>query len=166
MVGKHLRQASTILAMILGLGLAAAAPALQSVDELGFATLDAKTAALVDYRGQIVVLNLWAVWCSPCLIEIPHLVALQDSLEAGDATVIGLSIDSGSASAIQRFWQRRLQIEPNYPLWLATAEQARELFDARTYPTTLIIDREGKLRQTLIGLQTKADLLTAINAIR
>ena len=159
-------QVATRLLLILVLMLAGAGQAAASASDQHFESLDGRESTLANYRGQIVVLNLWAVWCSPCLIEIPHLVALQDSLEAGDATVIGLSIDSGSASAIQRFWQRRLQIEPNYPLWLATAEQARELFDARTYPTTLIIDREGKLRQTLIGLQTKADLLTAINAIR
>lgn len=164
MANGYIRRSAGILALILALGLAGLALANDS--EKGFETLDGGTAALGDYRGQIVVLNLWAVWCSPCLIEIPHLVALQDSLEAGDATVIGLSIDSGSPSAISRFWERRLQITPNYPLWLGTAEQARQHFDARTYPTTLIIDRNGQVRQTLIGLQTKSDLKAAISAIR
>lgn len=158
-------QAVSLVALLF-LGLMASSAMARDFHEVSFETLDGQYASLTDYRGQIVVLNLWAVWCSPCLIEIPHLVALQDSLTEGDATIIGLSIDSGSAAAIQRFWTRRLQIEPNYPLWLGTVEQARDYFNARTYPTTLIIDRQGEIRQTLIGLQTRTDLETAINALR
>ncbi|MCC5865442.1 MAG: TlpA family protein disulfide reductase [Wenzhouxiangella sp.] len=164
MANGYSRRSARILPLILALALSGLT--LADYSEKSFETLDGGTAALGDYHGQIVVLNLWAVWCSPCLIEIPHLVALQDSLEAADATVIGLSIDSGSPGAISRFWERRLQITPNYPLWLGTADQARQYFGARTYPTTLIIDRDGEVRQTLIGLQTKADLEAAINALR
>jgi len=164
MANRLIRRTASTLALFLCLGLAGWAVADYSAKS--FETLNGDTAALGDYRGQIVVLNLWAVWCSPCLIEIPHLVALQDSLETEDATVIGLAIDSGSPSAISRFWERRLQITPNYPIWLGTADQARDHFDARTYPTTLIIDRDGEVRETLIGLQTKADLAAAINALR
>lgn len=130
-----------------------------------FDTVDGGQASLSDYRGQIVILNLWAVWCSSCLMEIPHLIALQDELDAADATVIGLAIDSGSASAITRFWQRRMGMAPNFPLWMGTAEQAREHFDARTFPTTLIIDRQGQLRQTLVGLKTVDDFRHALDGL-
>lgn len=133
--------------------------------QIEFEAVDGGVASLSDYHGQIVILNLWAVWCSPCLMEIPHLVALQDELEVAEATVIGLAIDSGSASAIARFWQRRLDMEPNFPLWMGTAEQAREHFDARIFPTTLIIDRQGQLRQTLVGLQALDDFRLALAAL-
>lgn len=143
-----------------------AAPLLAEVDEratgTAFATLDGGQASLSDFRGQVVVLNLWAVWCSPCIIEIPHLVQLQPALEAVDATVIGLAVDSGSAQAIRWFWTDRLEIEPVYPLWKTSVAEAGELFGARTYPTTLIIDREGQVREHLLGLQTREDLLEAV----
>lgn len=147
--------------------LSSAAPAGSqiSIADLEFAGLDGRQASLADYHGQIVILNLWAVWCSPCLMEIPHLVALQERLPEGEITVIGLAIDSGSAAAIQRFWRRRLEIEPNYPLWMGTAEQAREWFDVHIYPTTLIIDADGQVRQTLIGLQTDEDFRRALDAL-
>ncbi len=154
---------STFLAAIL-LALAPGTMAAERAPGASFATLEeGSRASLEDFRGQVVVLNLWAVWCSPCIIEIPHLVRLQPELEAVDATVIGLAVDSGSAQAIRRFWTHRLEIEPVYPLWKTTVAEAGELFGARTYPTTLIIDREGRIREHLLGLQSREDLLEAVD---
>jgi peroxiredoxin len=155
--------ATTLIGVMISLP--ALADGNDAISAAEFETIDGGQASLSDYHGQLVILNLWAVWCSPCLMEIPHLVALQEQLTEGEATVIGLAIDSGSASAISRFWHRRLEITPNYPLWMGTAEQASDWFDARIYPTTLIIDRDGQLRQTLVGLQTKEDFHQALAAI-
>jgi thiol-disulfide isomerase/thioredoxin len=136
--------------------------AAEPASDEGFPTLNGDIAQLSDFRGQVVVFNLWAVWCSPCIIEIPHLVQLQSELEALNATVIGLAVDSGDAAAIRRFWTHRLEIEPVYPLWMGTVAEATKWFGARTYPTTLIIDREGRVREHLLGLQTREDLLAAV----
>jgi thiol-disulfide isomerase/thioredoxin len=162
MFGERLRQTLGV-ALLAGM-LAGATFAAETPDHLSFQfeTLDGQRASLADFSGQLVILNLWAIWCSPCLMEIPHLVALQDELDAGQATVIGLAIDSGTPRAIARFWERRLDMTPNYPIWMGTAEQAREHFDARIYPTTLIIDREGRVREILVGLQTEADFQRAL----
>ena len=155
----------TLYSILLILSLSAA-PLKAEVNEpatgAAFATLNGEQASLADFRGQVVVLNLWAVWCSPCIIEIPHLVRLQPEFETVDATVIGLAVDSGSAQAIRWFWTDRLEIEPVYPLWKGTVTEVGELFDASTYPTTLIIDREGRIREHLLGLQTREELLAAI----
>jgi thiol-disulfide isomerase/thioredoxin len=165
MISKRIRQWIGPAMIGVALSLPAVADRAPGFSEVEFETTHGGLASLSDYHGQVVILNLWAVWCSPCLMEIPHLVALQTQLPEGEVTVIGLAIDSGSASAINRFWQRRLDITPNYPLWMGTAEQAREWFDARLYPTTLIIDREGQVRQTLVGLQTEQDFHQALAAI-
>ena len=153
---------TTLLGPIL-IALALSAMAAERVPDTRFATLEkGSRASLEDFHGQVVVLNLWAVWCSPCIIEIPHLVRLQPELEEVGATVVGLAVDSGSAEAILRFWTRRLEIEPVYPLWKTTVDEAGELFGARTYPTTLIIDRDGRIQEHLLGLQTREDLLAAV----
>ena len=153
---------SNLLAACL-LAFAAGVMASDPAPDVSFATLEeGSSASLEAFRGQVVVLNLWAVWCSPCIIEIPHLVRLQPELEDVGATVIGLAVDSGSAEAIRRFWTARLEIDPVYPLWKTTVAEAGELFGARTYPTTLIIDRQGRIREHLLGLQTRQDLLEAV----
>ncbi|MEE9576871.1 MAG: TlpA disulfide reductase family protein, partial [Gemmatimonadota bacterium] len=53
-----------------------------------FATLDGGTASLADYRGQVVILNMWGTWCPPCRREIPELVHLQEALIGRGATVV------------------------------------------------------------------------------
>lgn len=150
--------------MLLLLAAAVAGPAL--ADDLhletGFHDLDGQAVSLADFGGQVVALNLWAVWCSPCIVEIPHLVRLQAEFSEGEATVIGLAVDSGSARAIRSFWVDRLEIDPVYPLWRGTAEEVAEAFDAHTYPTTLIIGHDGQVRERLLGLQTGEDLRAAI----
>lgn len=162
MFGKRLRQTLGVTLLAGTLAVGAQAVGASDASAFEFETLDGQRASLADFSGQLVILNLWAIWCSPCLMEIPHLVALQDELDAGQATVIGLAIDSGTPRAIARFWERRLDMTPNYPIWMGTAEQVREHFDARIYPTTLIIDRDGRVRETLVGLQTEADFQRAL----
>ena len=132
----------------------APAPAMDgegTVSDTAFESIDGRRVSLADYRGKVVVLNLWAIWCGPCIAEIPELVELQRRIEPRDATVIGLAVDSGSADQVLDFWRRRLDLEPSYPLWLGSMERAEEHFDATTVPLTLLIDREGIVRERLLG---------------
>ncbi len=145
----------------LGTGAAIAAPD-NTAPDTHFETLAGSKTGLREHHGGVVVLNFWATWCSPCLIEIPHLVDLHQRLEPLGATVIGLTLDSGDAAIIKQFWRSRLEIEPAYPLWLASVEQAGELFNVHTFPQTLLIDRDGVIRQRLIGLQTEDQLWRAL----
>lgn len=116
-----------------------------------FRSVDGDSVSLSDYRGQVVVLNLWAIWCGPCIGEIPELMEVQRRIESQGATVIGLAVDSGSADQILSFWRRRLDLEPGYPLWLASMDRADEAFEATTVPLTLLIDRDGEIRERLLG---------------
>ncbi len=130
-----------------------------------FESTDGQRFSLVDYRGQVVVLNLWAIWCGPCISEIPELVELQRRIEIEGATVIGLAVDSGSADQVLRFWRNRLDLEPSYPLWLTTMERAGELFDARTIPLTLLIDRDGIIRHRLLGAHDAETFLAELRPL-
>jgi peroxiredoxin len=137
------------LAGLLASTLALAGP--DRASHVRFESVQGHPVSLSDYRGQVVVLNLWAIWCGPCIGEIPELMALQSRIEARGATVIGLAVDSGSADQILRFWRRRLDLEPGYPLWLTSMDSADEAFDATTVPLTLLIDRDGEIRERLLG---------------
>lgn len=130
-----------------------------------FESTHGQHVSLADYRGQVVVLNLWAIWCGPCIAEIPELVELQHRIEPLGATVIGLAADSGSADQILGFWHRRLELEPNYPLWFTSMEQARTHFGATTIPLTLLIDREGVVRDRLLGAHDAQTLMERLQPL-
>ncbi|MCA1779373.1 MAG: TlpA family protein disulfide reductase [Xanthomonadaceae bacterium] len=123
------------------------------------------TESLLDYRGQTVVLNVWAIWCAPCIGEIPELVELQRRIAPRNATVVGLAVDSGAESQVLSFWRRRLELEPSYPLWLGSMEQAKEHFGAITVPLTLLIDRQGTVRERLLGAHDAETLLEKLEPL-
>lgn len=122
-----------------------------SAADAAFESTDGQAVSLADYRGQVVVLNLWAIWCGPCIAEIPELVELQRRIESRGATVIGLAVDSGKAEQVLGFWHRRLDLEPSYPLWLTSMARAEKDFGATTIPLTLLIDRDGVVRERMLG---------------
>lgn len=130
-----------------------------------FESSNGQSVSLTDYRGQVVVLNLWAIWCGPCIAEIPELVELQRRIEPHGATVIGLAADSGSADQILGFWHRRLDLEPSYPLWLTSMEEAKAHFGAATVPLTLLIDREGVVRHRLPGAHDAETLMEHVRPL-
>jgi len=137
------------VACLLAFGLACAETGRSS--DATFESVDGQAVSLSEFRGQVVVLNLWAIWCGPCIAEIPELVELQRRIEPRGATVIGLAVDSGKAEQVLGFWRRRLDLEPNYPLWLTSMARAETHFQATTIPLTLLIDRDGVVRERLLG---------------
>ncbi|MEE9471148.1 MAG: TlpA disulfide reductase family protein, partial [Gemmatimonadota bacterium] len=82
--------------------------------EAEFRTLEGKKASLADYRGQVVILNLWGTWCPPCRREIPELVELQAQLEERGATVVSIAVDSGAEESIRSFAS---EFGIDYPIW-------------------------------------------------
>lgn len=130
--------------------------------DVEFQRAEGGTARLADYGGQIVLLNFWGTWCPPCLVEIPHLIAVQDALADLGGTVIGPAVGSGSGEDVLRFGSER---DINYPLWLSDYETAVGRFGAAGYPFTLLIDREGVIRKQYLGPQTARTLLRDIGAL-
>ena len=130
--------------------------------EVGFPTLTGGEDSLAGYRGQVVLLNIWGTWCPPCVREIPHLVEVQEEVGPRGGTVIGLAVESGTPEDIRRFWADRLELEPAYPLWMGTNREARRHFEAFGLPNTLIIDRDGIIRERFLGLVTRDMLLEAV----
>ena len=129
------------------------------VDRARFATLDGDSTSIEAYEGRAVVLNLWGTWCPPCRREIPHLVDLQREIAPRGGTVVGIAVDSGDPEEIRAFLDR---FEADYPIWLARTREVVERFRARGFPTTLIVDREGVIRERFLGPQTEAVLLEAV----
>jgi len=136
-------------------------PAVESLMKANLPDTLGQTRALLEWRGKILLVNFWATWCPPCVEEMPELVDLQNSSEFKNLQIVGIGVDS--PSNIQQF-TKKLQI--SYPILVAGMEGteiARALGNqAGGLPFTVLIDAEGRVRQTYLGRlkmnQVKADL--------
>ncbi|MGE3142167.1 MAG: TlpA family protein disulfide reductase [Hyphomonadaceae bacterium] len=111
---------------------------------------EGRTRTLADFRGRIVVLNLWATWCPPCRAEMPTLAALARRYPAGDVTVLAISVDRAAERDAAEAMLRELSggaldfyIDPTKTIAFA--------YTAPGFPTTYIIDREGREIARLAG---------------
>jgi len=107
--------------------------------------------SLSDYRGQWVVVNYWATWCTPCLKEIPDLSELHE--ERGDLTVLGLAFEDLEDSDFDEFLE---DFDVSYPILKVDVYQPPEPFGApRALPTTIILDKQGRAIKAFLGPVTR-----------
>jgi cytochrome c-type biogenesis protein len=125
-----------------------------------FTKLDGSPFRLSDLRGRVVLLNFWATWCVPCRNEIPSLSAMQKDLDARGLSVIGVSYDD-TAALVQDFQK---DIPQSYQIVLGGREVGSEL-PASPLPTTYIIDRQGRIRDKMIGERTRAAFESVIKPL-
>ena len=116
-----------------------------------FALKDSKgrTVRLSDFKGKVVMLNFWATWCVPCRAEMPDLVKLQREFQSRGLQVIGITYPAFTSAEVQRVI-RRMKI--NYPILLDTRAVAKKYEVGEVLPTTIVIDREGRLRARILGI--------------
>ncbi len=120
--------------------------------QVELSSLEGQRLKLSDFHGRVVLLNFWATWCGPCRAEIPELNKLQRDFEASGLAVIGVSWDD-SAAGVREFQK---EIRQDYTVLLG-GEDAQDKFEAiRSLPSTYVIDREGRIRQRIIGARDRA----------
>jgi peroxiredoxin len=113
----------------------APAPHMETLD------LDGEIHRLSDYRGQVVLLNIWATWCAPCRKEMPALDRLYKDKASDGLMVLGLSMEEAER---QREFNQELRV--SYPL-LTSEGTVPELFRSTArFPANFLIDRQGLLR--------------------
>lgn len=111
------------------------APVLDVVDAAG------RRVSLADFRGRVVVLNLWATWCVPCVKEMPALDRLQADLGGPGFQVVALSLDRGGRPVVEAFFHK--QGLGSLPIYLDPSAVALRALKPRGLPTSLLIDRDG-----------------------
>jgi len=114
-----------------------------------------KSVSLSDVKGKVVIVDFWATWCGPCLMSIPELVDLQDKYKTKGLVVVGISVDDEQVSKGELVaFKEKMRI--NYPILRANNKVYEDYFGRRSgfsIPTLFVIDREGKVRERLIGFR-------------
>jgi cytochrome c biogenesis protein CcmG, thiol:disulfide interchange protein DsbE len=107
----------------------------------------ATTIHLASYRGQVVLLNFWATWCEPCLVELPSLLQLHH--DQPDLAILAVSIDEDPEAYSSFIVQRHVDLitvrDPS--------QSAAKLYGTKGWPETYAIDRNGIIRRKFIGPQ-------------
>lgn len=102
---------------------------------------------LANYRGKVVLLNFWATWCEPCIIEMPSLLDLHH--DQPELAVLAVSIDE-DPFAYSRFIERR---HVDLITVRDPGQTAAKLYHSEAWPETYVIDRQGVIRRKFIGAQ-------------
>jgi thiol-disulfide isomerase/thioredoxin len=116
---------------------------------LHFTDGDGRPMTLASFAGRVVLLNLWATWCAPCVRELPSLDRLQASLGGPDFQVVALAEDRGGAATVLPFLKER-QIRA-LSAYLDAPGMAPTALETDGLPTTLLIDRQGREVGWMLG---------------
>lgn len=102
---------------------------------------------LKPYRGQVVVLNLWATWCPPCVEETPSLEQFAEKMRDHGVVVVGISVDENRA-ALEDFIRK---YHLSYPIGRDPDRSLSARYGTFLFPETYILDRRGMLAEKVIG---------------
>jgi thiol-disulfide isomerase/thioredoxin len=130
--------------------------------EFSGTTLDGKPFDLADLRGRVVVVNVWASWCPPCIAETPALEAVHDKTQADGVSFVGVNTESDVAAA--KAHERRFDV--TYPS--IGDDGGRVLLDLRgslpptSTPSTLVLDRKGRVAARVVGRVDESTLTSLV----
>lgn len=114
----------------------------QRIADVKFEDGKGRKRRLADFRGKVVLLNVWATWCGPCRKEMPTLDHLQSQLGGKDFEVVALSIDRGGQVAVKSFYDE-IDIQA-LAIYVDSTTEAQAQLGVVGVPTTLLIDPEGR----------------------
>jgi cytochrome c-type biogenesis protein len=130
----------------------ATAASFPAAPDVEFQTLEGRPFRLKELQGQVVLLNFWATYCIPCREEIPLLNSLQHELQTKGLKIVGASLDD-SVEGVNAYQKEVAKFD--YQVLLGGSD-AKVKFEQSVLPTTYLIDRQGRIRQKIIGARDRA----------
>jgi len=108
---------------------------------------------LSAYKGKVVLLNFWATWCGPCKVEIPWFVEFEKTYSGRGFSVLGVSLDEDGWAAVKPYIEQK---NVNYRVVVGNGDTAKQFGGVESLPTTLLIDRDGKIAVVHVGLTSRS----------
>jgi peroxiredoxin len=113
-----------------------------------FPGLDGKMVSLSDYRGHIVLVNVWATWCPPCVDEMPSMERLYKELKGENFEILAISIDALGTKAVAPFMKK---YNLSFPALMDSGGTIKTLYQTTGVPESFIVNQEGILINKIIG---------------
>jgi len=115
-----------------------------------FQDAEGRDTRLADFRGKVVVVNLWAMWCAPCRTEMPTLAALARAYPGGDLAVLPINVDVGEDAVADA--RSFIGVHEPLPMYSDPKFQMPFLFPGKgKMPQTILLDRQGRVRAAFSG---------------
>ena len=125
-----------------------------------------KPVKLADYKGKITIVDVWGTWCPPCRAEIPHFIDLYKQYKDKGLEIVGINCEQDSPAEVKKTIDDFVK-ETKIPYRCAVNDGKTEgkIPGFQGYPTTLFLDRSGKVRMLIVGNQGKAKLEAVVTAL-
>jgi peroxiredoxin len=107
-----------------------------------------RPATIENYRGKVVLLNIWATWCPPCKVEMPSMERLHKKLAGTDFQLVAVSVDEEDSSVVNRFVQ---EYGLTFPVLHDQDGSIRQIYQTTGVPESFVIDRDGVIVKKVIG---------------
>ena len=113
-----------------------------------FPDMNGKMVSLSDFRGKVVLVNIWATWCSSCVDEMPSMEKLYQKLKGKDFEILAVSIDSLGVEVVAPFMKK---YKLTFPALMDSEGTLRIAYRTTGVPESFIIDKDGILAKKIIG---------------
>jgi peroxiredoxin len=120
----------------------------QPAPNFTFPGLDGKMVSLSDHRGRVVLVNIWATWCPPCVDEMPSMERLYKGLKDENFEILAVSIDSLGTKVVAPFMKK---FNLSFPALIDTQGTIQGIYQTTGVPESFIINQEGILIERVIG---------------
>ena len=110
--------------------------------------LDGNRVSLSDYEGKVVLLNIWATWCPPCVEEMPSMEKLHQELKNESFEILAVSIDSTETQVVTAFMEKH---KLSFHALTDPKGTTKNLYQTTGVPESLIIDKSGRIVEKIIG---------------